>query len=56
MAVNFMLMSPLAEVQRTDQLINGGQRILLCFLSELGITFGRCGTGVPQYALNMAKA
>jgi len=51
-----MLISPLAEVQRTDQLINGCERILLCFLSELSITFGSFGTGVSQYALNMAKA
>jgi hypothetical protein len=50
-----MLISSLVELKRTDQLINGGQRILLRFLRQMSIAFGRCGTGVSQDALNVTK-
>lgn len=38
--------TPLAEIKRAHQLINGSQRIVLRLLSELGIALGGFGTGV----------
>lgn len=39
-----------------DQVVNGGQTILLRYLGQVSIASGCGGTGMTKQALNMAQA
>jgi len=43
-------------MQGTDQIVDGGQAILLRHLSQVCVASGCYGTGMAEQALNMAQA